>query len=285
MYRLRITVEEVRGFCDLPMRPGDYFELDGGRLTVPEGKHVCLWALQSLIPFLTVKQRRLAEENDWVPTTSRLSCPDPNGMVIYRVDILDPEGDPGHTRVQNAREAAGPMRDSPTEAAGIPSRMLVDKDACSGCRRCELACSFRHLGKYWPEMSRIRVDKDEGRGLDAPSVCRQCGAAKCVQACPEGALRRDPATKAVILDPSRCTKCLSCRAACPFDAIRIDSEGFPMICDLCGGDPACVEACPTRAVWFGRAGEARPAPKFAQPGKDRPKSSQRSERPRDPTRS
>jgi len=252
MYKLRISVEEVRGFCDLPMKAGDYFELDGGRLIVPEGKHVCLWALQSMIPFLTVKQRKLAEENDWVPTTSRISCPDPNGMVIYRVDAIGAEERPEE------------------RPADIPPRLLVDKDACAGCRRCELACSFRHLGKYWPEMSRVRVEKDEGKGLDIPVVCRQCGTAKCVQACPEGALSRDPVTKAVFLDKTRCTQCGLCRDACPFGAVYEDQDGFPLICDLCGGNPACVETCPTGAVRFGRAGDPAPRPRFSQPGKDRP---------------
>ena len=27
-------------------------------------------------------------------------------------------------------------------------------------------------------------------------------------------------------------------------------EGYPMLCDLCGGDPACVRACPTSALTF-----------------------------------
>jgi len=183
MYRLRVVVEEVKGFCDLPMAPGDYFVVDGGRLIVPPGKHVCIWALQSMMPFLTVKQRKTAEENDWIPATSRLSCPDPNGMVIYRVDVVDPDDQT--------------MPD-------LPPRMLVEQAACTGCRRCELACSFRHEGKYWPEMSRVQVEKDEGKGLDIPTICRQCGTAQCVEACSQGALSRDPETKAEILDEGKC---------------------------------------------------------------------------------
>lgn len=250
MYRLRVVVEEVKGFCDLPMVPGDSFEVDGGRLTVPPGKHVCIWALQAMMPFLMVKQRKLAEENDWVPTTSRICCPDPNGMVIYKVETV---GDGGGTK------------------EGIPPRMLVDQTACTGCRRCELACSFRHEGKYWPEVSRVKVEKDERRGLDAPAVCRQCGNAKCVEACPEDALSRDPETRAVVLSRDKCLKCYACVTACPFRAVHLDTEGFPLICDLCGGRPACVDACPTAALRFGRAGDPPARPKFAQPGKERPK--------------
>ncbi len=253
MYRLLVTVEEVKGFCDLPMKVGDSFEIDGGRLIVPPGKHVCIWALQSMMPFLTVKQRKTAEVNDWIPTTSRICCPDPNGMVIYRVEAVG--------------EGAAP----PEPDEGIPPRMLVNADACSGCRRCELACSFRHEGRYWPEMSRVRVNKDEASGTDVPATCRQCGTAKCVQACASGALYRDPQTKAVLLDRSRCLKCYACSKACPFAAIHKGQDGFPLLCDLCGGNPACIEVCPTAALSFGRAGDPPAKPKFAQPGKERPR--------------
>lgn len=271
MYHLWISVEEVKGFCDLPMKPGDYFEVDGGRLIVPPGKHVCIWALQSMIPFLAVKQRKLVEENDWISTTSRLSCPDPNGMVVYKVDIVGETGEPVSWKPDgDAGAVVAPD-------AGIPPRMLVDQDACSGCRRCELGCSFFHEGRYWPEMSRVRVDKDESRGLDSPVVCRQCGSARCVQACPEHALSRDPRTRAIVLDKERCLKCYACRDACPFGAIHLDTGKIPLICDLCGGDPACVKACPTAAVRFGRAGDGPAKARFVQPGKERPGRTSRGE--------
>ena len=88
MYDLRIVVDEVKGFCDMPMKVGDFFEVRGGRIIVPPGQHICMWALQSLMPFFPVKQRASKEENDWIPYTKRISCPDPNGMVIYRIDRI-----------------------------------------------------------------------------------------------------------------------------------------------------------------------------------------------------
>ncbi len=258
MYRLKITVDEVKGFCDLPMKVGDSFFLEGGRLLVPMGKHVCIWALQAMMPFLTVKQRKTAEENDWIPTTSKICCPDPNGMVIYRVDTID-EGDEG---------TEAPSRSTVDE--GVPPRLLVDASKCSGCRRCELQCSFAHESRYWPEMSRVRVAKQESQGTDAPMVCRQCGTARCIETCPAGALRKDPQTQAVLLDKGACLRCYACAAACPFGAIHEDIEGFPLICDLCGGEPQCVQSCPTAALSFGRAGDQVAKPRFAQPGKERP---------------
>ncbi len=246
MYKLRVVVEEIRGFCDLPVTVGDHFEVDGSRLLIPPGKHVCIWALQALMPLITVKQRNVAETNDWTPNTCRMICPDPNGMVIYRIDRID-----------------GPGTD-------VPRRLLVTAAHCTGCRRCELACSFFHETQYAPEMSRIRVTKDDARGQDTPTACRQCGTARCVEACPQGALSKNATTQAVVLDKSLCSRCGMCQKACPFGAIRLGPEGHPLICDLCGGEPRCVEACPTGAINFGRAGEALKPPRFAQPGKSGP---------------
>lgn len=243
MQDLRVVVEEVRGFCDMPMRPGDFCELRGSRLYIPDGRYFCMWALQSVLPLLPVKQRRIAEDNDWIPRTFRVSCPDPDGMVILRIEPIGTGPAPGE------QCAAG--------RAPLP-RLLVDARVCSGCRSCELACSFKHEGAYAPFLSRVRVNKDEESGRDEPVVCRQCGVARCVQACPCGALSREPRTGAVLVDAGLCVRCGECAAACPFGAIRAHPDNaLPLICDLCDGDPACVSSCVTGALRYGRAGEGR----------------------------
>jgi uncharacterized repeat protein (TIGR04076 family) len=50
MYTLKVTVERIDGYCNQPMMVGDYFTVEGGKLKIPAGKHVCIWALQSMMP-------------------------------------------------------------------------------------------------------------------------------------------------------------------------------------------------------------------------------------------
>ncbi len=116
---------------------------------------------------------------------------------------------------------------------------VVNKDACTGCRMCEIACSGAHGGAYDATAGRLLVGSSE-EGF-APVVCTQC--LKCVEACPASALHQDPDLGCVLLDSSRCDGCGECAAACPVGVIRFDAEGRPLICDLCGGSPECEEWC------------------------------------------
>jgi len=240
VYDLKVTVDEVQGFCDLPMEEGDHFWVKGGRIITPPGQGVCLWALQSMMPFFPAKQRVIEEENDWIPDTKRLICPDPNGGVVFKIERLDPQtGEP-------LEEKGG---------KDPPPRILVDPDKCSGCRACETVCSLAHGDSFGAGSSRIRVEKDEPAGVDRPLVCRQCGDAPCVKVCPTGALGRDPETGAVTVAEEKCVQCGKCVQACPFEGIFLPSaDEAPLVCDLCGGEPRCVKRCPTEALKFGNAG-------------------------------
>jgi len=81
--KLRIEVNEIKGFCDT-MKIGDHFEVDGGKLSIPDG-HFCYWALNSILPLLPTKQRKIDEPNDWMARTWYVECPDPNGQVIMKI--------------------------------------------------------------------------------------------------------------------------------------------------------------------------------------------------------
>jgi len=88
--KIKISVERIDGYCNLPMLVGDYFLVEDSRLTVPEGKHICIWALQSMMPIfpiLTVKDR--LDEGHWVKKVQTFSCPDPKGLVQFRLEVLE----------------------------------------------------------------------------------------------------------------------------------------------------------------------------------------------------
>ncbi|MEM1580891.1 MAG: 4Fe-4S dicluster domain-containing protein [Candidatus Bathyarchaeia archaeon] len=114
---------------------------------------------------------------------------------------------------------------------------------CSGCRRCEIACSLSHEGKIWPEASRVRVFMLVP-GIEVPHLCAQCHDYPCVEACPTGALSTSKETGAVIVDRDKCTGCGACIRECPGRIPFLHpSDGKAVICDLCGGDPQCVRVC------------------------------------------
>jgi len=152
----------------------------------------------------------------------------------------------------------------------ILKRILVNRDVCSGCRACEVACVAHHDGRFGTAAARIHVVKVEALGIDQPHVCRQCSHAPCVGACPVDALRKDERTGAILVDTdpasaSACIGCAACVDACPFGMATLHPErGTAIICDLCGGDPACVKRCATGAIVYAERGAGARAKREAR---------------------
>ena len=60
LYDIRVTVERIEGRSVCGLAVGDYFEVtESNRVRIPEGKHFCLYALQSVLPLIPAKQRQL----------------------------------------------------------------------------------------------------------------------------------------------------------------------------------------------------------------------------------
>jgi len=118
-----------------------------------------------------------------------------------------------------------------------------DPSKCSGCRKCEIACSLFHEKCVWPEASRIRVFMLVP-GVEVPHFCVQCEDYPCVEACLVNALSVSSETGAVLVDEGKCTGCGMCIKACPGKIPHLHpTKNYILICDLCGGDPQCVKAC------------------------------------------
>ena len=126
----------------------------------------------------------------------------------------------------------------------MTGRLIVEEERCTGCTGCMLACSLAKEGTFSLSLSRINVLRNEEVADFRPRVCVQCLEAPCIVVCPVNALSRDTQTGAIHLDQETCIGCQQCVDACPYDGVRFDhSRGMPLICDLCGGSPSCVEAC------------------------------------------
>ena len=88
VYDLRVTVDRIEGRSVCGMCPGDYFDLvASNELRLPDGKHFCIYALASVLPFLAAKQRQLPD-GDWLERDTLFACPDPDERLVMRVERI-----------------------------------------------------------------------------------------------------------------------------------------------------------------------------------------------------
>ena len=136
-------------------------------------------------------------------------------------------------------------------ALKFPSRKFVsvDPSKCTGCGICEYACTLeKEENTMNPIRSRIRVVRMTPL-FNFALACRFCEDAKCVTACPEDALSQCEQTGIIMVKDKKCKGCDWCIQACPHGGITIHSDtGIAVTCDLCDGEPKCVESCPEEAL-------------------------------------
>ncbi|MBW3138028.1 4Fe-4S dicluster domain-containing protein [Ferrimonas balearica] len=146
--------------------------------------------------------------------------------------------------------------------------MVVRPSLCVGCRRCEIGCCWSHGdSSQGPELSRVKVERNMNFGPHGvqfnyhdqhgqvgnrnivPQTCRQCDV--CMTVCPQQAISVNETTGARVVDESLCVGCGYCADHCPQQVITIDKRRrTAQKCDLCEGEPACAQMCPTGAMRF-----------------------------------
>ncbi len=163
------------------------------------------------------------------------------------------------------------------EPADSPA-VLIDLTRCIGCNSCALACKVANdlpdsavpptglSSDAYTFIAASTVENAAGETITryAKRQCMHCLNPACVSACPAAAMHIS-AEGAVVYRPERCLGCRYCQVACPFGvpAFEWDNALTPKIskCWFCaerlqeGERPACVAACPTGALRFGRRAE------------------------------
>lgn len=138
-------------------------------------------------------------------------------------------------------------------------RLKAKPALCTGCFLCVNACVANHdRGDYGLNQARLRIDPGKEHGHHKVMFCTSCK--KCIDVCPTNALRWHSESGGVELLPERCDNCAECVKICPTQVIIYSDEGisfddgrsldwYPVVCDLCGGEPECSRICPTGAIF------------------------------------
>jgi len=88
LYDLRVTVERIEGRSGCGLAVDDFFEVtESSRVRIPDGKHFCLFAMQSVLALLPAKMRQLPDE-DWLEQDSLVACPDPDERLVMRIERI-----------------------------------------------------------------------------------------------------------------------------------------------------------------------------------------------------
>ena len=144
--------------------------------------------------------------------------------------------------------------------------LVIIPEKCTGCRTCEVVCSFNKEGEFIPVLARVRVLEKEG--LSFPMMCQRCEDAACMAACPVEAISRHEVTGAIIVNDELCIKCEACVGACPYGSIVYQSaKDLIAVCNLCGGEPECAKYCQAGAIVYGEADEVTLSKKEAAAAK------------------
>jgi phenylglyoxylate dehydrogenase beta subunit len=129
--------------------------------------------------------------------------------------------------------------------------LRIEENLCpAGCTACRDACVTVQAEKGL-DGTGIREAHIEETGQRLAYTCNQCSEAACLEVCPTGAIARSAEDGIVRIATEKCLGCGLCNLTCSYGGIdfRPGSKRASK-CDLCGGVPRCVEACPTKAISF-----------------------------------
>lgn len=131
--------------------------------------------------------------------------------------------------------------------------LIISPEKCTGCRTCEMACSFKKTNTFNPQKAAVTVFQYDEAAISVPIMCMQCEDPACMKVCTVGAIYKDE-NRTVLVDKNKCIGCKLCISACPFGNMSFNSEEKTMVkCDLCNGSPLCAQLCPSGTIQFKEA--------------------------------
>ncbi|PTD94851.1 hypothetical protein C9439_00470 [archaeon SCG-AAA382B04] len=166
-------------------------------------------------------------------------------------------------------------------------RMLViDYTKCTGCGICEQVCAEKWQEEIAPDTAEDTLNFEYSRMkstrfqfVDTLNVCRYCTLQEwaegstnypCAEVCPPDCIETVPegegkegytgmgykkVNRDQCLGLEDCGKCLEiCEEQFGSDIFFDPEEHLAQICTMCGGQPACADACPEDAIEFAQPG-------------------------------
>jgi Fe-S-cluster-containing hydrogenase component 2 len=151
-----------------------------------------------------------------------------------------------------------------SEEEKMSKQLMLKPEKCTGCRCCELICSYNRDKSFNPRNSSVSVMIYDEAAISVPVMCLQCEEACCVTVCPVNAMYRDE-DGTIKCDQQKCIVCKMCVNACPLGNISFSPALRKVVkCDLCAGaagskgdaDPGCAKFCPSGCLVYSDEGDA-----------------------------
>ncbi|MGD0917837.1 MAG: 4Fe-4S dicluster domain-containing protein, partial [Thermodesulfobacteriota bacterium] len=132
--------------------------------------------------------------------------------------------------------------------------LKIEEKMCPpGCVACSEQCrEVKHNNGL--EGTGIKAMDLPESTIQVAYTCNQCSEPVCLDVCPTGAITRNVTNGIVTIESAKCLGCGLCDLSCPYGGIDFGPGSKKASkCDLCNGNPQCVDACPAHAISFMRA--------------------------------
>lgn len=153
----------------------------------------------------------------------------------------------------------------------------INTDICTGCKACMTACFDRNDLEVPQKFRKVyefgdgtwELGEDGGFATTAFTyyasiTCCHCDKPACVENCPTASMQKNEETGIVDNDKELCIGCMTCEKVCPYNHPTQFEDGLSHKCVLCSEEsedgtpnPVCVQACPVRAIEFGKIEDLR----------------------------